>query len=106
MGISCVVVCSCFRPTVLSYAKTVLLMKSKTIISLAFMMLLAFCLVPELQAQCPMCKIAADSNLRDGGTAGHGLNTGILYMFAMPYLLVFTLGYIWYRNRKEYDKSE
>ncbi len=52
-------------------------------------------------AQCPMCKIGAESNLKNGGTAGNGLNTGILYMLAMPYLLVATLGILWYRNRKK-----
>jgi len=60
---------------------------------------------PEITAQCPMCKLSAESNLRDGGTAGRGLNAGILYMFAMPYLLVGTLGFLWYRNRKNYDKE-
>ena len=52
----------------------------------------------ELNAQCPMCRMSAESNLKAGGTAGKGLNRGILYMLAMPYLLVGTLGYIWWRN--------
>jgi hypothetical protein len=52
-----------------------------------------------------MCKISAESNLRDGGSAGKGLNTGILYMFIMPYLLVGTLAYLWYKNRKNYDDT-
>ncbi len=59
----------------------------------------------DLLAQCPMCKLSAESNLRDGGTQGKGLNNGILYMFAMPYLIVGTLGYLWYKNRKNYDKE-
>ena len=58
---------------------------------------------PDMAAQCPMCKMSAESNLRDGGTAGKGLNTGILYMLALPYILISTLGYLWYRNRKKYD---
>jgi hypothetical protein len=52
-----------------------------------------------------MCKISAESNMRDGGTAGRGLNSGILYMFALPYLLIGTLGYLWYKNRKNYDQE-
>lgn len=64
-----------------------------------------FFIAPELTAQCPMCKLSAESNLRDGGTAGKGLNAGILYMFALPYLLVLTLGLVWYRNRKNYDQE-
>jgi hypothetical protein len=46
-----------------------------------------------------MCKIAAESNLENGGSMGKGLNRGILYMLAMPYALVLTIGIIWYRNR-------
>ena len=60
---------------------------------------------PDMAAQCPMCKMSAESNLRDGGTAGKGLNNGILYMLALPYILISTLGYLWYRNRKNCDKS-
>jgi hypothetical protein len=60
---------------------------------------------PDILAQCPMCKLSAESNLRDGGSAGKGLNAGILYMFALPYLIVGTLGFLWYRNRKNYDKE-
>lgn len=60
---------------------------------------------PELSAQCPMCKMSAESNLKDGGTMGKGLNLGILFLLSLPYLFVGTLGYIWYRNRKNYDDS-
>ena len=60
-----------------------------------------------VQAQCPMCKIAAQSNMKNGGTAGKGLNRGILYMLATPYLIVGMLGYFWWRNRKkEQDLKE
>jgi hypothetical protein len=48
--------------------------------------------------------MSAESNLKHGGTAGKGLNKGILYMFAMPYLLVGTLGYVWWRNRKKEEE--
>jgi len=60
----------------------------------------------ELIAQCPMCRMAAESNLENGGTMGKGLNKGILYMFVMPYLLVFTLGFIWYKNKRIYIDDE
>jgi hypothetical protein len=52
-----------------------------------------------------MCKIAAESNLENGGTAGKGLNTGILYMLSLPYLLIGLIGFIWYRNRSK-DEEE
>ena len=47
-----------------------------------------------------MCRMAAESNLDHGGSAGKGLNTGILYMLLLPYLMVAGLGYLWYKNRK------
>ena len=53
----------------------------------------------SLIAQCPMCRATAESNLQHGGTAGKGLNTGILYMLAMPYVLVGAIGLIWWKNR-------
>ena len=60
-----------------------------------------------VEAQCPMCRMSAESNLKSGGTAGKGLNAGILYMLATPYLLVGFFGYMWYRNRKkEHDVVE
>ncbi|MCB0706393.1 MAG: hypothetical protein KDC34_13845 [Saprospiraceae bacterium] len=63
-------------------------------------------LMPEAAAQCPMCKMSAESNLKDGGSAGKGLNAGILYMLAAPYFLVGTIGFIWYRNRRKEEEEE
>ncbi|MBK7938286.1 MAG: hypothetical protein IPJ82_14930 [Lewinellaceae bacterium] len=58
-------------------------------------------------AQCPMCRMSAESNLKSGGTDGRGLNAGILYMLAMPYLVAAGIGFWWWRNRKnESDEPE
>lgn len=59
----------------------------------------------DLDAQCPMCKMSAESNLKNGGTAGRGLNRGILYMLSLPYLLVMGLGYVWWKNHQA-DKED
>jgi hypothetical protein len=75
-------------------------MKNKLVKIAVFAFMLAGA-APSATAQCPMCKIGAESNLKNGGTAGSGLNAGILYMLAMPYLLVGTIGIVWYRNRKK-----
>lgn len=55
----------------------------------------------ELLAQCPMCRATAESNLANGGTEGRGLNNGILYMLGMPYLLIGTIAFLWWKNRKK-----
>ncbi len=62
--------------------------------------------VPELPAQCPMCKLSAETNLQGGGTAGRGLNKGILYLLSMPYLIFGFLGYTWYKNRKKLEYND
>lgn len=55
----------------------------------------------DANAQCPMCRLSAESNLANGGTEGQGLNAGILYMLAAPYLLVGTVAFLWWRHRRK-----
>ncbi len=55
----------------------------------------------HMWAQCPMCRTAVESNMKNGGTEGAGLNTGIMYLLLAPYVIVAVLGYMWYKNRKE-----
>ena len=57
-----------------------------------------------VEAQCPMCKMGAESNLKNGGSHGKGLNAGILFLLSMPYIMVGTIGYVWYRNRKREEE--
>jgi hypothetical protein len=73
---------------------------NKIILVTALIVVLFVCLVPaDVLAQCPMCKMSAESNMKNGGTAGRGLNAGILYMLIAPYLIVGSIGYWWWRNR-------
>lgn len=70
------------------------------LLALIAIFLLLFAL-PELQAQCPMCRMSAESNLKDGGTAGKGLNTGILFLLSTPYLIIGFLGFLYWKNKKK-----
>ena len=54
-------------------------------------------------AQCAMCKAVVEANIKEGGSAGAGLNEGILYLMAMPYIAVFLFGIFYFlqkRNKK------
>lgn len=52
-------------------------------------------------AQCPMCKTAVESSIKGGqNNVGKGLNDGILYLLAAPYLFVGALGVIWFKKYK------
>lgn len=58
-----------------------------------------------VKAQCAMCSTAVESNNKSGSKTTNGLNSGILYLLAAPYLAVAVVGYIWYKKyrRKNVD---
>ena len=66
-------------------------------ISLIFVMLIS----QQAKAQCAMCKAVVEANLESGGTIGAGLNDGILYLMAMPYISILVVGLVWYNLKKE-----
>tara|TARA_B100001057_G_C22556262_1_gene835419 strand:+ start:482 stop:706 length:225 start_codon:yes stop_codon:yes gene_type:complete len=51
-------------------------------------------------AQCAMCKSVVESNIDGGSTIGSGLNDGILYLMAMPYLALAIVAFAWMRYNK------
>ena len=55
-------------------------------------------------AQCALCRSSVESNRADDKLSkfGNGLNKGILFLMSVPYILVGTVGFLWYRsNRKK-----
>lgn len=67
-------------------------------IGLVFLLMFISVLSVDVVAQCPMCSMAVETNLADGGSAGRGLNTGIFYILIAPYVLLISLGVIWWRR--------
>lgn len=53
----------------------------------------------ELDAQCVMCKAVAEDSAAEGAV-GRGINQGILYIMAVPYILLGTLGYLIFKKWK------
>jgi hypothetical protein len=49
--------------------------------------------------------MSAESNMANGGMAGRGLNSGILYLLALPYLLGATFIYLFRKNRKKLEQE-
>ena len=67
--------------------------------TILFLILLFVCVVnADLMAQCAMCKAVPTSNMAGGGSVGSTLNTGILYLMAIPYLLLMG-GAPFFRNQ-------
>jgi hypothetical protein len=60
----------------------------------------------EAYSQCAMCRATVESNVGTGSNGesenktGAGLNTGILYLMFIPYALVGTIGFLWYRSNR------
>lgn len=49
-------------------------------------------------AQCSMCALSAENSVQNGNTQGKGLNNGILYLLAAPYIAIAAVGFIWYKK--------
>lgn len=54
--------------------------------------------ISSSHAQCAMCTMSAEQSVENGNTQGRGLNKGILFLLAMPYLAVGAVGYLWYKK--------
>lgn len=65
---------------------------------MAFGMLLLTSNPGVVQAQCAMCSLTAENATQHGNTQGKGLNKGILFLLAMPYLAVVGVGVLWYKR--------
>lgn len=49
-------------------------------------------------AQCAMCTINAEQGVKNGNTQAKGINSGVLYLMAIPYLMIAGLGFLWYKK--------
>jgi hypothetical protein len=56
-------------------------------------------------AQCAMCSINADQGTKNGNTQGKGLNSGVLYLLALPYLALAGVGVLWYKKFRKKSLS-
>lgn len=88
------------------YNQILFVMRKLLLIAFAFALVMILGTGEELMAQCPMCRATAESNLANGGTEGRGLNNGILYLLLMPYVLIGTVAFFWWRGRKRIDEEE
>jgi hypothetical protein len=83
------------------YTTKTFFMKNKPyyfVFMLCFVLLCLLC-VTDAEAQCAMCRSSVESNItNESSRVGLGLNKSILYLLSLPYLLIASLAYLWYRN--------
>jgi hypothetical protein len=69
--------------------------------SAKFVILLLLLFVVDFAfGQCSMCRAVSESNMKGGGAAAVGLNNGIMYLMAFPYIMIATVAFLWYRHRQ------
>jgi hypothetical protein len=67
---------------------------------LVVVLVLSLFLKDDAIAQCAMCKAVAGSNLEsDANDVGRGLNTGILYLMAIPYIMLMGLFFLFFKDK-------
>lgn len=67
--------------------------------ALLLLVLLTLGSMMDLEAQCVMCKAVAEDSAAEGAV-GRGINQGILYIMAVPYVLLGILGYLVFKKWK------
>ena len=61
-------------------------------------------LVFNIEAQCAMCRAVLESE--EGQSTAKGVNDGIVYLMAIPYILVFGLAFIIYKKFNKTTKED
>ncbi|MFT3979007.1 MAG: hypothetical protein QM687_00965 [Ferruginibacter sp.] len=71
---------------------------------LAFFILISLFILtgPDMMAQCAMCTKTA-SQLGEKPAAG--MNTGILYLMATPFVIMGYIGYRWWKSQQKEDAA-
>jgi hypothetical protein len=74
----------------------------KKTIGIILVLMAVLWLLPDMaEAQCAMCRATVENNVSTGANKiGSGLNTGILYLMSIPYLVFVVIAYLWYKQSK------
>jgi len=73
-------------------------MRTFKIILVSLILVISALSSSEVSAQCSMCTLNAENSVQNGNTEGKGLNRGILYLLAAPYLAIAGVGFLWYKK--------
>ncbi len=67
-------------------------------------LLFTFYFSVNMNAQCAMCRAVLESE--GSQSTAEGINDGIMFLMAVPYILVGTIGFFIYRKYNKPQKSE
>jgi len=63
------------------------------------LLIILFLLADTMFGQCAMCRAVLESE--EGQASAKGINDGIVYLMAIPYIVVFSIAFIIYRKFKK-----
>jgi len=81
-------------------------MRKKIFILAALLLIIVITLPMESIAQCAMCNETARTATEGKKENAIALNNGILYLMALPYIMLATIGFLWWKyGRKKKNKD-
>lgn len=79
-------------------------MKKLKVLSVVVFFALGLMIIPfQSKAQCAMCQSTVESSINAGDNTAKGLNKGIMYLLAAPYVAVAAIGILWYKKYRKKD---
>lgn len=82
------------------YSKIIIFDHMKKLI-LSFALVLGLATTQTAFAQCSMCTLNAENGAKNGNTQTKGINKGVLYLLAAPFVLAGGVGLVWYKKYKD-----
>ncbi|EHQ28045.1 hypothetical protein [Mucilaginibacter paludis] len=80
-------------------------MKYFKVIVILIILSTSVCAISPVMAQCAVCSTNVETNAKNGGTQANGLNNGIMYLLAAPYLAIAAVGFLWYKKYRRKNVS-
>lgn len=81
-------------------------MRAQFLKIVSFVLVLCLVIAGEVLAQCAMCRTTIENSVSNGETSvGSALNTGILYLFATPYLVFLIIAFLWYKKSRQHAQK-
>lgn len=81
-------------------------MKTKQFLVLAFLFIIFLAGFEEGVAQCAMCNETARTATEGKNENAIALNNGILYLMALPYIMLATIGFLWWKYGRKKKKED
>lgn len=80
-------------------------MSKRVFIVAAIILILIIALPLENMAQCAMCNETARTATEGKNENAIALNNGILYLMVIPYIMLVTIGFLWWKYGRKKNKD-